>query len=258
MTAPTTTTAAGEPVIIPSAWELDWVALDTSRDGNVPGPVWKPLYEDPDTGSLTFMMHLPPNWHDPELDWHPTTEEGYILAGQCVLGDGVLDEQCYLYRPPGILHGPVAAPVDAGATILQRMDGEIRILRHDGGQHAQPITDQYKDSPVEWTERFDLSEVPFEPVSDGGWAGTSLKWVHRNKVTGGGAVIIDIPAGWSGSGSAARGALEEFVISGTLDAGGVRFGRWGFAQRPAGQAAGTYHSEDGATLFCWWNGANEL
>jgi hypothetical protein len=50
-TAPTTK-AAGEPVVIPSAWNLDWVALDTTRDGNVPGPVWKPLFTDPESGSI--------------------------------------------------------------------------------------------------------------------------------------------------------------------------------------------------------------
>src|SRR5262245_4664684 len=123
---------AAESVSIPSAWKLDWHAIDTERDGNVPGPVIKVLRLDQETGGMTFMTHLPPGWKDDMRDWHPSVEEGLILHGSCSLNDRLLDEGCYLYRPPGILHGPVGAPSDAGATILQRMDKELRILRYEG------------------------------------------------------------------------------------------------------------------------------
>ncbi len=251
------------PVVsIPSAWELDWVALDTSRDGNVPGPVWKPLRRDPWSGALTFLMHLPPGWHDEVLDWHPTTEEGYKLAGATLLGGVLLDKGCYLYRPPGILHGPVSAPYDEGSTILQRTNGEIRILRYDGDEfphrHMQPITDEHRDWPVEWNEKLDTKELEWEPVSEGGWSGCAVKWLHHNRVTGGGAVLLNVPAGWSGAGSAARGAIEEFVIDGQIRAGDEDYGRWGYAYRPAGRAAGQYSSEGGAELCCWWDEASEL
>lgn len=69
---------------------------------------------------------------------------------------------------------------------------------------------------------------------------------------------VDLPAGWSAAGSAARGPLEEFVLTGDLDAGGVTFGKWGYAYRPEGEPAGTYSTTSGATLLAWWNGANEL
>lgn len=261
---------AGEAAVsIESAWEIDWVALDTSRDGNVPGPVWKPLRRDPSTGATTFMTHLPPNWHDPLLDWHPTTEEGFKLAGKTVLGDPAIDEGytelgrgCYLYRPPGILHGPVSAPVDEGSTILQRMNGEMRILRYDGDEfphaHLQPITDQHVDWPVAWNERLDTNALAWEPVVSGPWSGAAIKRLHRNRVTGGGAVLLQLPAGWSGAGSAARGPLEEFVVEGAMTAGGVDYRKWGYAYRPVGAAAGSYATTDGAVLFCWWDEADEL
>lgn len=249
-------------VSIPSAWEIDWVALDTSRDGNVPGPVWKPLRHDTSTGALTFMTHLPPGWHDEVLDWHPTTEEGFKLAGATLLGGTLLDKGCYLYRPPGILHGPVSAPTDEGSTILQRMNGEIRILRYDGDEfphrHMQPITDQYKDWPVEWNEKLDTKALEWEPVEDGGWEGCAVKWLHRNRVTGGGAVLLSVPAGWSGRGSLVRGPVEEFVVEGSIVAGDVEYRKWGYAYRPAGNAAGEYSTPSGAQLFCWWDEADEL
>ena len=143
---------------------------------------------------------------------------------------------CYLYRPPGILHGPASAPSDNGATILQRMNGEVRILRYDGDEfpheHLQAITDEYKTWPVEWNEHLDVSAMPWEPVTSGPWTGTSFKTVHRNKVTGGGAVLLNIPGGWRGEGSRVRATVEEFVVHGEYTAGAEHYGKWGYSYDP--------------------------
>ncbi len=252
-------------VSIPSAWELDWFGIPTT-DGNVPGPALKILREDSETGALTFMTHLPPNWHDPLLDWHPSTEEGFIIAGDVRLGAGDAQRHmktgCYLFRPPGILHGPVDSPNDLGATIVQRTNAPLRILRYKGKkfphQDLQPITNDYKKSDVAWSELTDTNTLKWVKILQGGWKGTRVRWVHENSRTGGGLVLIDIPAGWSGKGSAARGPLEEFVLTGDLKAGGVQYGKWGYAYRPEGEAAGRYSTKGGARLLAWWNGANEL
>ena len=250
-----------KPIHIQSAWNSDWSAIPTD-DGNVPGPVLKLLREDPTTGAQTFLLHLPPNWYDPALDWHPTTEEGYIIAGEVVLNDRSLTAGCYLYRPPGILHGPAGSPHDLGATIVQRTDGPLRILRYTGKRYPhrdlQPITDDHLQSDVKWTERRDTGKLRWHHVKDGGWRGARLRWVHRNQRTGGGLVLLDLPAEWQGTGSEARGPVEEFILEGEVVAGGEEFGKWGYAYRPAGKAAGHYKSSAGARILSWWNGANEL
>lgn len=253
--------AVAQPVTVPSAWELDWTAIST-KDGNVPGPTLKILRVDPRTGGMTFMTHLPPNWTDRELDWHPSTEEGYIIAGDVVLNDRHLDAGCYLFRPPGILHGPVYSPNDLGATILQRTSGPLRILRYTGRKFPhrdlQPITNDHLNSDVPWSERTDTKSLRWNPVRKGGWAGTRVRWIHRNTRTGGGMVMIDVPAGWSGRGSAALGPIEEFVLTGSLRCGDVTLGKWGYAYRPAGQPAGPYASKQGARVIAWWDQASEL
>jgi hypothetical protein len=255
------TGVARKPLVVPSAWELDWTAIPTT-DGNVPGPTLKVMRTDARTGGMTFLTHLPPNWTDPELDWHPSTEEGYIIAGDVVLNDRHLNAGCYLFRPPGILHGPVYSPNDLGATILQRTSGPLRILRYTGKKFPhrdlQPITNDHLKSDVAWSERTDTNSIRWVGVKKGPWAGTRVRWIHRNVRTGGGMVMLDIPAGWSGKGSAAKGDIEEFVLAGTLRCGGETLRKWGYAFRPSGAAAGRYSSRDGARLIAWWDHANEL
>jgi hypothetical protein len=253
-------------IAIPSAWDIDWTPLDTTRDGNVGGPAWKLLSTHEETGACSYLMHMPPNWHDEVLDYHPGVEEAYVLHGVSTMGEADeggtrLEEGDYCYRPPGILHGPARIPTIAGATFFQRMGSELRILRYEGDEfphvNFQPITDEHETHPVKWAERTATHDLPWEP-STGGWAGAQHKWVWRNTETGGGCVILDIPAGWEGAGSPGIGSVEEFVIDGSITAGDTEFGYWGYAHRPAGQPAGHYATATGARLLCYWDESNEL
>src|SRR3954453_5108293 len=126
---------ARTPVSIPDTHELDWQPLPTARDGNVPGPVFKTLTTDPENGAYTNMLHLPPGWHDPELDWHNSAEEAFRLVGCVGLARPPprgMAVGCYRYRPAGILHGPVRADPLTGATGLSRFPSAPRILRYTG------------------------------------------------------------------------------------------------------------------------------
>jgi hypothetical protein len=248
-------------VSIGSTFGLDWQTLPTT-DGNVPGPVFKLLSRDAETGGSTIMLHLPPGWHDELLDWHPCSEEGLILAGLVTLADRRYSSGVYLYRPPGILHGPAAAPHDDGATIIQRFDSELRILRYTGNEFPhrdlQPITRQAEDWPIEWVERLDPEERPWSTAESGPWEGARYKWLARDRRPGaGGSILIDLPAQWVGKGYEARGEIEEFVLAGEVEAPRERLERWGYACRPQGSPAGGLSTSDGARLIGWWQ-MNEL
>lgn len=256
-----TTPVRNRAVTVPSAWELDWEPISTA-DGNVPGPCIKPLRMDPRTGASTFLTHLPPNWTDHELDWHPATEEGYIIAGDVVLNGRHLNSGCYLFRPPGILHGPVSSPNELGATILQRTSGPLRILRYRGRRFPhrdlQPITKDYLTSDVAWSEKTVVRDIRWQSVKRGGWLGARYKWIHRNTRTGGGMVMLSLPKGWKGSGSKAIGPLEEFVLDGSVKVSDKLLGRWGYSYRPPRRPAGSYATRHGATMIAWWDAASEL
>jgi hypothetical protein len=118
---------------------------------------------------------------------------------------------------------------------------------------CRPVTDDYLTWPITWVESLDVNALGWNPSSPGGWAGTRHKWLARNKVTGGGTVLIEIPAGWAGTGPSARGSLEEFVLAGELTIGQQWFETWGYASRPAGEPAMQYDTMTGATLLCFWD-----
>jgi hypothetical protein len=257
-----------QSVRIPRIHERPWEPLELG--GGVRGPVRKTLHRgsggamhpDPSVAIETWLSVLPPGWVDHELVYHPCVEEGFVLDGEGFLADRPRNKGWYLYRPPGILHGPAGQPPYAGRVMIQRFGaGTETLLRYDGDEfpHAdsQPVTDEHREWPVTWVESLDSNALPWTPVEGGPWDGAAHKWLSRNTVSGGGTLLIQLPAGWSGTGTKTRGSVEELVVEGEVSMGGELFERWGYAARPIGDAAGSYGSTGGATLICFWD-ENEL
>jgi hypothetical protein len=245
---------ARSSVVIPSAFDLVWQPLPTT-DGNVPGPVFKLLSSDPESGGSTILIHLPPGWRDEALDWHPCSEEGLVLAGLVTLADRRYTPGIYLYRPPGILHGPAACPSDDGATIVQRFDRELRILRYAGEEFPhrdlQPITKQYEDWPIEWVERLDPEGLTWSAAKCGPWVGARYKRLARDRVTGGGSILLELPAGWHVAEFLARGEWEVFVIDGAVETHEGLLRRWGYLCAPSGTRGAGWAAPEGARLVAW-------
>jgi len=245
------------PISIPDTHALPWAGISTT-DGNVPGPVLKVLTTDPESGALTILIHLPPGWYDDELDYHPFAEEGFRLHGWVEINGRNLPVGNYLYRPAGILHGPVKVDPVEGATGIQRFPGPLRILRYTGTEHPhtdlQPITAAHTHDPFSWHEQLDTTALPWEECpAASGFAGARHRWLNRNRETGGGAVQLQLPAGWTGRGASCRGSVEELVVDGAVEADGVEYVRWGYRCRGAGDASTRVAAPQGALLICWWD-----
>ena len=73
------------------------------------------------------------NTHD-GVHYHPSVDEAFVIAGDCQMGDRLLTAGCYLYRPPGILHGPVQADPVNGATGITRFSGPSGGIRDTGDE----------------------------------------------------------------------------------------------------------------------------
>jgi hypothetical protein len=130
-----------EKVIIPRIYEQPWQPL--LLEGGIRGPAIKVLSRgtggalspDPDFPVVTWISHLPPGWCDPELVYHPCVEESFVLGGAGYLADRYREAGYYLYRPPGILHGPAYNPPYTARTLLQRFGaGTDTLLRYEGDE----------------------------------------------------------------------------------------------------------------------------
>lgn len=262
-------------VLIPRVNEIPWEPFVLGGQ-ILNGPVIKKLSEG--TGGTfssdgaypiaTWLTHTTPNFSNPPLSHHPCVEEAFYLGGTSQLIDRIYKEDVYLYRPPGVMHGtrPGARYGPIGdaemwmrpVTFIWRFgtaDDSFRF--YDGDEHpkvdSQPVTDEHRHWPVRWVECVDTNDMAWHPVADGPWAGTMHKWLSRNSLSGGGTALIDIPAGWAGTGTVGHGATEEFVVAGRLSMGGQWFDTWGYACRPAGDGAGDYASPGGCRLVCFWD-----
>ncbi len=258
---------ARQPVSIPDSLPLLWQPIVTGEDDNVPGPLVKTLTTDLATGALTKLVHLPPGWSDPVLEWHPVYEEGFQLAPEFRADGEPYVPGHYLYRPPGYLHGPPEAPsvrprtAYTGMTFLVRMGGRFRVHRYYGTKYPkrddQPVTDDHTDWPIDLT-KCHVGSRAWENAQAGPWAGAQYQWLHRNRLTGGGAIIFRFPPGWSGTGAAGRGTVEEFVADGSIVINGETYEKWGYVCRPASRPGSIYHTSGGAHLICWWDDESEL
>lgn len=84
----------------------------TIATGPAAGIKVKRLREVKETGEMTFIVGIMPNWYEPRPEHHPCVEESFKIFGDMNLnmnlGDKlVMGERSYFYRPPWIKHGPL-------------------------------------------------------------------------------------------------------------------------------------------------------
>jgi hypothetical protein len=84
----------------------------TVATGPAAGIKVKRLREVEDTGEMTFIVGIMPNWYEPRQEHHPCVEESFKIFGDMNLNTElgermVMPENSYFYRPPWIKHGPL-------------------------------------------------------------------------------------------------------------------------------------------------------
>lgn len=208
---------------------------------------------------LTALVSLPPSWFDPELMHHPCAEEIFILSGRHPVG--LRGEGTYTYRPPGILHGSTGHTTALGfsgcVAVMRFGDPEQTdwVLRHPGGgvpyRNLEPVDDRHDRWPVGWVEALDCAAAPSVVLAGGGLDGAACRWLSRNRETGGGTALLELPAGWEGAGLRGEGAAELFFVQGDGAVGSRWYERWGYLARPRGDGAGAIRTPGGALLLAF-------
>lgn len=94
---------------------IDTVDMHWERnvsEGPAAGIKVKRLREVPDTGEMTALIGIMPNWYERRQQHHSCVEESFKIYGDMNLntdlGDDMwMGENSYFYRPPFIKHGPL-------------------------------------------------------------------------------------------------------------------------------------------------------
>jgi hypothetical protein len=101
---------AARPVGLRDAFELPWEAAPTGPPQAVPAVQWKVLRGSPHGDAATLLTwsppHLhPPGWRGPQAV-HACATELFLVSGYLISHAGQMCVGAYLWRPPGIAHGP--------------------------------------------------------------------------------------------------------------------------------------------------------
>jgi hypothetical protein len=219
----------------------------------------KRLAENSQTGAMLNFLDIPPNWHGGGIaHFHEAFEEVYVLSGSVTLGAGrwyVAGD--YFYRPGHVVHGHGEQARESGCFSLVRSDGPLVLnLVHEP---AEP--DEY---PL--FERDPRGHILHRPVADVPWQqldgfppAWEMKELSRDPVSGALTAMARIPAGWSSAVPIAhRAPVSAYVLEGSITLDGVALAKGDFADGPAGTgAAGPAATAEGATLFLWFDAAND-
>jgi len=103
---------AGHPAEPRDAFELRWQSAATGPAPAAPGLQWKVLRGSPQDAAVTLLVcsppHLqPPSWRGPQAV-HAGAIELFLLSGDLIGHAGQMCVGAYLWRPPGVAHGPYA------------------------------------------------------------------------------------------------------------------------------------------------------
>jgi hypothetical protein len=115
------------------AFALPWLTDGSEGVFGGEGHRWKLLHGSPDRGSATMLIasspHLhPQRWLAPQ-EIHSCGEEMFLLSGDFLCNAGPMSAGAYVWRPPGVAHGPYAS-----------RGGNLALLRTHGAPLAADYT----------------------------------------------------------------------------------------------------------------------
>lgn len=126
------------------AWDL---SLNDSNLAHL-GISRKNLRTDPETGERTFLSlilpHAFPEKRSGPQEIHPVVEEIYVIEGTTTGPQGTMYPGAYVWRPPGLPHGPFGSRW-----------GSVSLIRFVGGRHVNVWTPE--EAPFD-------PEAPYRPI----------------------------------------------------------------------------------------------
>ena len=117
---------AREPVLLLDPDSAEWRPFHEIFPGDEERGKWvRVLSRDEDTHAFTGLIRFEKGWSDKRSVYHMCTEEVFIISGKFKIGDRVMGQGAYAYRPPLTLHGEAEALEETLMYISYDGDGQI-------------------------------------------------------------------------------------------------------------------------------------
>ena len=226
--------------------EFDWEPLGTH------GLRRKVLGHDEASGYITALVEIPKGWHGGGIaHFHHAFEEVFMLAGSVTVGGThYWRGGDYFYRPGHVVHGHDER-AEEGALALIRSDGPLALLLvHEPEEPDEyPLPDYADDRGHLYSLKVADVEWIADPEFPEGW---SIRPLSADPRTGARTVMVQVPAGWQGSGSSRPAAWEASVLSGGIEGEKASFAVGDYSSGLAGtEVFGATACEIGCEFVLW-------
>lgn len=198
----------------------------------------KQLSVDPETGSDTSFVRVPPGWRGPAgAHYHTGFEEALILSGDVDLnGNDLLVDGSYLYRPGGIVHGWVDHS-PSGSDIIIKMGAATDLISVGEPEHDEEY--DYPGARVpDGRAHIVHLKTKAQPWSlwPGAPDGVEKKTLSRDETNDAETLLTRISQSLSEPFTLpADVGWEWVVLDGAMTlSDGTAFGHLGYSHRPAG------------------------
>lgn len=235
-----------QPMTRIRADELAWEPLGTH------GLRRKRLGFDAASGYVTSLVDIPVGWRGGGIaHFHHAFEEVYMLAGSVTVdGKHYWQPGDYFFRPAHVVHGHDERS-EEGTTALIRSDGPLELLLI----HEPEQDDEYPLPEFEAGRGLllDLPTAGIEWIADPAFPKEwRIRPLSHDPRDGARTVMVDVPAGWTATGSTRPAAWEAYVLTGALQGEKAAFEIGDYSAGPAGsEVFGIRSSEQGCSFLLW-------
>ncbi|HEY6330338.1 MAG TPA: DUF4437 domain-containing protein [Blastocatellia bacterium] len=167
------------------------------------------LSEDKDTGAISYVATVPPQWSRLTSGYYEAPLEMLILEGDLSFGENHLTPGCYSYLPAGAVTGPGSSC--QGATFLMLFDAKPVFREAEGsrpGTREDLRIDCLDTEQMEWEVPPGVASRSQEEIVPG----LFVKWLRVDPETTAYTLLTRHVPGWSDPRPEAHTNWEELLL----------------------------------------------
>lgn len=206
------------------------------------------LNEDPETGALSAMIHIPKGWKRKEAAIGEADQDLFLMDGELEIGGNVLQSGAFSFYPNGVVQPPWIARQDCAAFVIFNREPVFHAATESSPDAKTEQTVAALDTwTMEWFDPLAASKpsVKFHP-------GIFVKVLRVDPDTGTSTHLAGLMPGWFQEGIEVHPVREEsIIISGDVNIatvngeGGYTVEVGGYYSRPPGIPHGPLSSKNG-------------